>query len=1227
MLESAGMLIEINKMFFWIAQFGEPVLDDPEDASLVFSGPQFWIAVIAGVVLAFAFQLLLTNLGVATGISLAGNSSDSHSHSHNSSESVGGTIRKISVALGLATLITVTIALFCATILAVKLSLLESAGLGAILGLVIWAAYFCILFWVSSTTVGSLVGSVVNTATSGFQALLGTATAAIGGKAASDRVVATAEAAASAVRREIGAAIDPESIRENLEDYLGGLRPPQLNLKGVKNDIEAILHDSDLEQLAGSDALSKVNRQTFVNLISDRSDLSKREVEQLANELESVWNRSVKRLPSKNRLEEFVDYVKSAAPDSLLGPEFNSKLDDLIEELRKRRKAQSTTPMQQAMTLSFNSLIGLVMGRSDISDMSVEKIIDRLQTAKDKFGEQTEQVKSQIQGKPVKSMAYKTIKADIDNYLLNTYSWQMTQPKIETEFREIIYDPEADPETVAEALTHFDRTYFANLLQQRGVFTQERIDEIANILETVRLEAIATANAAAERQIALSLMAEVEDYVINTPKAELSPAKIELDFKAMMSDADAEYEQLQSRLEQFDQPTFERMLRQREDLNSSEAEKINLWLLEARNRVLSDAKGTSEPVHLKAQIEQFLLDTDYSKMNRQTLEQQFRNLIFDPDADQGRLADALMQIRHDYFVRLLQKRGVFTQEQINQLADILEAIRAEVARQAQQAKYERAATAVREELEKYLLTSDREELTPEKIQLDSRAIFADSEADYHELNARLAQFDRYTFEKILNRRSDLSAEDKTEIASELEKARTRILDESRELTEAAKAKAEAQWLKVASYLRDTGKEELNPQGIKRDLQTLLDDPQTGVAALRTRTARFDRDTLVKLLSQRQEFSEEQVNQIIDQVEDNWHGVTHAPQKAAGKVKEEYDHVTSAIADYLRSTGKEELNPQGIKRDLQVLFSDPKMGARAMRQRLSQMDRDTLVQLLAQRQDLSEAQVNQIIDEVQANIRNFVKAPRRIASRAKGQVLDFEASLEDYLRSTDKEELNPEGIKRDLQQLVNDPRVGMSRIGSRLSQFDRSTITALLAQREDISEQEAAEISDRIFSVRDQIMAQWQQVQGAVQQVIDSILGRIRSYLNSLDRPELNYEGIKTDVQTMFDDPEAGFEAMRDRLSQFNRDTLVAILSSREDISEADVNRIIDQIEHTRNRLLQRAERLQLQAQRRLEEVKLEAQRQAEATRKAAAAAAWWLFATALISGIASSLGGALAVVD
>lgn len=91
----------------------------------------------------------------------------------------------------------------------------------------------------------------------------------------------------------------------------------------------------------------------------------------------------------------------------------------------------------------------------------------------------------------------------------------------------------------------------------------------------------------------------------------------------------------------------------------------------------------------------------------------------------------------------------------------------------------------------------------------------------------------------------------------------------------------------------------------------------------------------------------------------------------------------------------------------------------------------------------------------------------------------------------------------------------------------------------ISEEEANRIVDQIESVRTSIVEQFQQIQQKVQSVVDGVFAKVRNYLNSLDRLELNYEGIKQDFAKVFDDPQAGFEALCDRLSEFDRDTLVA----------------------------------------------------------------------------------------
>jgi len=80
-----------------------------------------------------------------------------------------------------------------------------------------------------------------------------------------------------------------------------------------------------------------------------------------------------------------------------------------------------------------------------------------------------------------------------------------------------------------------------------------------------------------------------------------------------------------------------------------------------------------------------------------------------------------------------------------------------------------------------------------------------------------------------------------------------------------------------------------------------------------------------------------------------------------------------------------------------------------------------------------------------------------------------------------------------------------------------------------------------------------------------------------------------------------------------------VLSSREDISEADANRIIAKIEDTRDTVIERGQRIQPEVQKRFKAVKNQAQQQAIAAQKVAASAAWWLFGTALTSLAASAI--------
>ncbi|WP_375499131.1 MFS transporter [uncultured Nostoc sp.] len=1004
----------------------------PEEASVLFSGPKFLVALLAGVLMAFAFQLLLTNFSVAVGIS----SWEIDSDSDDDSESLGSKIRSVQTKIGAWALLTVSIALFIACFLAVKLSLIESESLGAIIGVVIWATYFSLVIWFGSSAVGSFIGSIASTVTSGFQTLMGTATAGISANTAKQQLVSTAEDITAAVRRELTSGFNPEDIRNTLQSSLGSLQLPKLDITEIRNQFDQLLKDTDLQSVANSDLLQNINRQTFVDLISSRTDLSQEDINRIADQFQGAWQQALNR---SNPTEQVINLLKSATPEELNSEQLGERLQELV----RVGGGNGNGVIKQAIRYGLSAAAPAVLERVNLSNIDINKITNQLQKLKEKVqdvdvnqiteqlqkfrDEATEQVSARLPISPEN-----TIKSDVEDYILNSFPWHFNRITLRDEFKEVIYDVNADPTTVRRELEELNFEYFANLLKQRGDITEARVKEISEQMESDRSEVLETIKQAQAREKGQDFRTRIEDYLRSTGKEELNPEGIERDFK---------------------------------------------------------------------------------------------KLVEDP------------------------------------------------------------------------------------------------EAGLEDLSSRFGQFDRDTYVQLLEQRQDISEEEANNIVGQLESNRDNLLNGAIELQEQAKARANELRQRVEDYLRNTNKDELNPESIKREFQILLDDPQAGISLLRSRLSQFDRDTLVQLLSQRQDLSEEQINQTLDQIEAVRDSILQVPQQA----REQYEKTTNAIAEYLRNTNLEELDPEGIKNDLEKLLDDPKAGALALRDRLSHVDRETLVKLVSQRGDLSQEQVNQIIDQAQDAIANIVRAPRRLAKRTAQQALDFEANLEEYLRNTNKEELNPEAIKRDLQLLLSSPRAGIGSLSDRASKIDRSTIVALLSQREDISEEEANRIVDQIESVRTSIIEQFQQIQQRVQSVLDGVFAKVRNYLNSLDRSELNYEGIKQDFAKVFDDPQAGFEALRDRLSQFDRDTLVAVISSREDISQEDANRIIDQIEAARDGVLQRAERIQQETQKRLKAIQQQAKKQAQETKKTVANAAWWLFGTALISLAASAIAGAVAV--
>ena len=99
--------------------------------------------------------------------------------------------------------------------------------------------------------------------------------------------------------------------------------------------------------------------------------------------------------------------------------------------------------------------------------------------------EQHEQPAADTNTKP-----FSVIRADLENYLLFAPPWELSQTAVKQQFKDVVYDPQADPASVRQELEQIDRNYFIEKLSLRDDLQQPSIDSLSNYLEEVRTEVL-----------------------------------------------------------------------------------------------------------------------------------------------------------------------------------------------------------------------------------------------------------------------------------------------------------------------------------------------------------------------------------------------------------------------------------------------------------------------------------------------------------------------------------------------------------------------------------------------------------------------------------------------------------------------------------------------------------------------------------------------------------------
>ncbi|MBW4583055.1 MAG: hypothetical protein KME42_26100 [Tildeniella nuda ZEHNDER 1965/U140] len=999
--------------------------------------PPVLVTLFTGLLIAFAVQLLMTTFGVAAGITALGYLPGAQAAEESSAATSSGTAGKIGFAIGAGTLLTVNAVLFTACFLAVKLSVVSSVTLGAVLGIVIWSGYFLVLTWLSSKAAGSVLGVLLGAFNAGARGLMTTVTAALGRNKGSESTTDAAlpealqkRMATTEVNLQEQLDANHRNIEATLREYVQTLQPPKPDLQGIRQEVSAVL--ASAVPAVAKARLSHIDRQAFVDLVSHRTDFSKHDVAEIVDQLESAWQEVVQ---TPDPIVDATTFFQTASPETLTSTTANDRLQQLLATARSQPASEESTqasvsPLEPKQLLK--QLMQTVRDRVDLSDLDVGSILQQLQALMSSSDSSEDDRIDPLNA---------TIKADVEAYLLNAYSWNLTRKTVQAEFNDVIYDPDANPVAVKNQLLPLDRDTFVTLLEQRGDLSPDKVDKIADRLESVRQDVLQT---------------------------------------------------------------------------------LDTLIADAPSHAFSQKVAAALQAAPKAELQ------------RQNFQQQWQTHLKDVSVEQW--SDRLHYLNH----------------------------------------------------------------------------------------TRLAA--------MLSDRHDLSHKEVETVTTQLETARDRLLTDVQQRQEDAKAEAISLWQSFGKYVGDRD-QKLTARTMQRQLKTLTKAAKTDLNSLCKYLPSFDRATAEQWLSAHQDLTEKQRQRILSQLEKAWNSLCKDSQTAD---KSGSNQVLTLLTDYVQHLDPATFNVADLPQALLHRLQQQNVGIDLLGE-LTQTDWRPIMEQVKQRQDLTAEQQQQLQQHVQRSLYTLGKFPRRLALRSKRQVQKWQDRLSDYLRHADRDDLSPDRLLQSVQHLLTNAQTmsGAQWLETlqHMPTLSRDSLVALLSERGDMTTADIDQIVEQVETALQQAIAQAQVLQQQVQETLTTTLDKLRHVVTSLPLPELDYDRLKDDLQQVFVDPRAGLESLstslgdtlRDQLSTLNRDSLAALINTRDDLSTVFTEQVTDRIDTVRLAALAQIDTLQQGAQRRFEDLKQQTQQQAEDTRKAVAIAAWWLFITAFSSALTSAIAGTLAV--
>ncbi|MBD2088983.1 hypothetical protein H6F67_03835 [Microcoleus sp. FACHB-1515] len=914
----------------------------------VVNTPQTFVAIVAGLVMAIAFQLLVANLGIAIGVTALGlrlvKKADAAEEAKPEKSSSVGTI---GLAAGLGILLTINVVLFAACFLAGKLSLAVSPFVGGIIGVVIWAAYFLLLLWLSSSAVTSIVGLILGSATSGLRSLVSAISAVLSKK--DDSPYMTETAAMNAIRQEVRyrsesaarSTLKSDEIQDALRTYVSSLPTPQLDLSHVGSGLELILKSPEVLALAGTGLLGQINRQTFVDLLRDRHDLSAKDAHRVVDHLESVWQQS---MPRSNSSRDLINLLKSTRPEDL-------------QQILAQSKSSGGLLKTIQQNIDFDAIRRTLISRVDLSDLDIEQIWQQLRSLR--------QDDATEEAKPEAKPELNSIAADLEAFLLSAYSWQLQSDLIPATLRDILYDPEADPEQVRERVEAVEPDTIAAILAQREDFSEAQIDRLVQQFETVRQEVLETARTAAQT-------AELDAW-----RSQLEAAwqanRVQDGVRSLLSVHPAE---------QVDRAALTKLLADRADAPVDE------WVdhLEAEitaRQAAADAIASELWQKLKPYFR-------YTKVQQLTFANVQRKLETTLAEIEPQLADLpTPKFDWDKLEAVLKRRKSMSSEQLEQILTQTQQIWADFT-----SLDRRIARSHQAQIDRFIQTMHAYLLLPESDRPDLKSQLQQAGIELATLR-QLRSSDWHLLQSDLQKHLDSA-----DVQPQMQQARFLI----RQIIKPPRrwATRRPRWNfsdQLRAYLQQSNPTELD--ALQANLSRLIADAaDRNIDTSEILQTPFDRALLTEALAQRPDFEQIDVEALLDRLENARSQLWQDAQQQQSQLQSAFEALQAKLKQYLGSIALPDLNYDSMKQDIYKLLSLPQAGIEKIeslldndaidtwRDRLGQLNRDAIETMLQARDDFSQAVSSRVVEQfegVRSQVAQQIEQVQQAAQRRLDEV--------------------------------------------------------------------------------------------------------------------------------------------------------------------------------------------------------------------------------------------------